>query len=405
MSRRPPVAVDTTDTSVRRVSQPRATRLDAVLSAGLSHHRRVMATGVDKRNLDAVEEEEEEVEPEQDAKRAKYIEDQLESMQIEPGQLVSISDDLKASLSSLPEDILGKIFDTQNSLSCKKIARLCRLNKAFRSMCYEGFDEKTQTLVWHEPFWQLLCDVRKYSRESRLFPTEDAHKYWDPPNAPEGEVKVPYNGSYRMHYEWWCTRQLQDTAKDKSDEWWKTLLGALEEATSERRRGREHSMLGPVKEWDVSQITDMSSLFDEKRWHTSFDLSQWDVSNVKTMHRMFAGLSAKDKLINISDISKWNVSNVENMNAMFAGFTNFNCDLSGWNVSNVKNMRSMFEGCTYFNSNLSTWKDNVKNVKDMAYMFMSCSQFDSDLSGWEVSNVKDMECMFAYSRINSNLSK
>lgn len=53
---------------------------------------------------------------------------------------------------------------------------------------------------------------------------------------------------------------------------------------------------------DVSQITDMSNLFN----HTKFDgdISEWDVSNVTRMDYMFY-----DSRFN-GDISNWDVSNV-----------------------------------------------------------------------------------------------
>ena len=46
-----------------------------------------------------------------------------------------------------------------------------------------------------------------------------------------------------------------------------------------------------------------------------------------------------------SDLSNWDVSNVKSMAFMFKGCENFNCDLSKWNVSIVKNMAGMFDGC------------------------------------------------------------
>merc|ERR1719353_1768211 len=68
---------------------------------------------------------------------------------------------------------------------------------------------------------------------------------------------------------------------------------------------------GPIGEWDVSRVTDMTRMF---AYATSFngDISKWDVSNVKDMSSMF--LSAK---IFNRDLSKWDVSRVTNMDYMF----------------------------------------------------------------------------------------
>lgn len=60
-------------------------------------------------------------------------------------------------------------------------------------------------------------------------------------------------------------------------------------------------------------------------------------------------------------MSKWNVSEVRTMGRMFAGCKKFNSDLSGWNISNVDNMRNMFLDCDSFSFNLKGWNLN-KNI-------------------------------------------
>ena len=61
---------------------------------------------------------------------------------------------------------------------------------------------------------------------------------------------------------------------------------------------------------DVSEITDMSSLFFRLFPH-NIDISKWDVSKVENMESMFESSGFN------GDISKWDVSNVENMQFMF----------------------------------------------------------------------------------------
>ena len=123
---------------------------------------------------------------------------------------------------------------------------------------------------------------------------------------------------------------------------------------------------------DVSQITDMSYLFNELG-PGNLKIDKWDVSNVTNMSWMFAFC----KKFN-ADLSKWGtrVSNVIDIQSMFLGCEEFDCDLSDWNVSNVVNMNGMFTFCSSFTGQstsgigLSCW--NTSNVADMTGMFDYC---------------------------------
>ena len=119
---------------------------------------------------------------------------------------------------------------------------------------------------------------------------------------------------------------------------------------------------------DVSNLDSFCDKYDkgifEETKFKYIDISDWDVSNVKSMRHMFYEC---DKLESIGDISKWDVSKVTDMNRMFLGCKSFNQDISNWDVS---------------------------NVTDMGYMFCSCKSFNQDISCWNVSNVTDMHCMF-----------
>ena len=66
--------------------------------------------------------------------------------------------------------------------------------------------------------------------------------------------------------------------------------------------------------------------------------------------------------------------------------------LENWDVSNVENMEGMFAECEKFNADLSKW--NVSSVKDMGFMFWGCYKFNCDLSNWDVSKVTNMKYMF-----------
>ena len=163
-----------------------------------------------------------------------------------------------------------------------------------------------------------------------------------------------------------------------------------------------YDKLGPGTEQDPIDFNDIDvsnidSFFNDKHKRGIFqetkfkyiDISDWDVSNVTDMNRMFYMCK---ELKSVGDISNWNVSNVINMRDMFDGCKYFNQDLSGWDVSNVTDMSFMFGECECFNHNLSKW--NVSSVTNMDFMFGSCYSFNQDLSSWDVSSVTDKSCMF-----------
>jgi surface protein len=79
---------------------------------------------------------------------------------------------------------------------------------------------------------------------------------------------------------------------------------------------------GEIKIWDVSNITDMSSLFLTKRSFNA-NISAWNVSKVTRMDGMFNQASAFNQ-----DISAWDVSKVTRMDDMFNRASAFNQDIS-----------------------------------------------------------------------------
>ena len=152
--------------------------------------------------------------------------------------------------------------------------------------------------------------------------------------------------------------------KDKNE-----LIKCIYEKIDKEGLGTKDKPLN-LNDIDTSEITDMSDLFNanngdliELSDNGYFDISDWDVSNVKSMRKMFMDSSFT------GDISKWDVSNVEDMHWMFRR-SKFDGDLSAWNVSKVKNMSGMFYDSD-FNGNLYKW--NVSNVKDMSGMFTGCT--------------------------------
>jgi hypothetical protein len=86
---------------------------------------------------------------------------------------------------------------------------------------------------------------------------------------------------------------------------------------------------------DVSQVTDMSSLFASSEFNG--DISQWDTSQVFSMENMFNRSKFN------GDISKWDVSQVKYMDYMFC-YSDFNQDLSNWKPYKIERMYVTFMG-------------------------------------------------------------
>jgi surface protein len=137
-----------------------------------------------------------------------------------------------------------------------------------------------------------------------------------------------------------------------------------------------------IGNWDVSNVTDMSSMFSNSLFNQP--INDWDVSNVTNMSSMFGGYTFFNQ-----PLDKWDVSNVTNMSSMFY-FSLFNQPIGNWNVGKVSNMNSMFL-VSSFNQPIGNW--DVSNVTDMNSM-LSDSKFDQPIGNWIVSNVTNMGNMF-----------
>lgn len=148
-----------------------------------------------------------------------------------------------------------------------------------------------------------------------------------------------------------------------------------------------------IKNWDVSNVTDMYAMF-----YSQPDFNQevglWDVSNV-TIFGFFIntytpplGVTSGTFTNAGSDsIKNWNTSKVVNMNAMFSGQTLFNQPIDTWDTSNVTNMSYMLQ-CLSFNQPLNSW--DTKKVTTMTRMLQIATTFNQPINNWEVPLVVDM---------------
>ena len=130
--------------------------------------------------------------------------------------------------------------------------------------------------------------------------------------------------------------------------------------------------------WDVSLVEDMSGFdggFQGFGFKDSFnaDISNWDTSQVTDMSFMFQYASAFNQ-----DIGRWNTVRVTNMAYMFSRCA-FNQDIGSWDTARVTNMTHMFIRSA-FNQDIGSW--NTEKVTDMSFMFYHAAAFNQDISSW-----------------------
>ena len=131
---------------------------------------------------------------------------------------------------------------------------------------------------------------------------------------------------------------------------------------------------GKIEDWNTSQVTHMSHLFDEY-------------------------------IIFNEDISKWDTSKVTNMSDMFHGAKNFNQPIGNWDTSSVRYMCAMFSYAEKFNKPIGEW--NTSRVITMAWMFCGTRAFrqHKHIAKWNVSNLKIKLGIFSNAPVYSFESK
>ena len=137
----------------------------------------------------------------------------------------------------------------------------------------------------------------------------------------------------------------------------------------------------------INIFTDKSNI--EKSVEKYGKMSTWVVSNITDMSNLFEGFVFDD----INDIiSNWDVTEVKNMSYMFSKCQTFNQPLNSWIVSKVENMSFMFSGCSKFNQSLASW--NVSKVMNMTRMFANCRSLRQNFSSWQLALDADTYYMF-----------
>ena len=143
---------------------------------------------------------------------------------------------------------------------------------------------------------------------------------------------------------------------------------------------------------NISEATNMSSMFSGCSSLTSLDLSHFNTQNVTNMSSMFSGCNSLTSL----DVSHFNTQNVTNMNSMFSGCRNLtSLDVSHFDTQKVESMAGMFSGCSKLTS-LDVSHFNTQNVTNMSSMFSGCNSLTSlDVSHFDTQKVESMAGMFS----------
>jgi surface protein len=143
--------------------------------------------------------------------------------------------------------------------------------------------------------------------------------------------------------------------------------------------------------WDVSLVTDMSSLFGDRTNFTQ-PIGGWNMSSVENMNHMLANAVSFNQ-----PIGAWDVSSVTNMGYALRGPSTFNQPIGSWDVSSVTVMEGLFAYTSFFNQPIGNW--DVSSVENMRYMFygrpdLGYPAFTYDITGWSTPSLTSSSQMF-----------
>ena len=147
-----------------------------------------------------------------------------------------------------------------------------------------------------------------------------------------------------------------------------------------------------ISKWEVSSFTDISEMFYGAKKVKSFC---WPGGVVVQIHssdglRVAVKEWLSDRAASeakYGHISNWDTSQVTDMSRLFNNATDFNQPLNDWDVSNVTDMSLMFYQARAFNQPLNDW--DVSNVTDMNHLFRRATELKQPLNDWDVSNYSD----------------
>ena len=166
--------------------------------------------------------------------------------------------------------------------------------------------------------------------------------------------------------------------------------------------GADHlTSINPTSAPDLSNVTDLSSMFDGCRELTAADLSGWDLSNITDMSNMFHFCT---KLTDIN-LSGADLSSITKLNGLFRyNYELKNIDFTGVTCgSGLDDISEMFNNCNNIVDIDLRWM-NVSSVTTMRSLFYSCDILETiDITGWNTPNLTNMDSMFGYCPFLTNV--
>lgn len=144
--------------------------------------------------------------------------------------------------------------------------------------------------------------------------------------------------------------------------------------------------------WDTSKIKNMYGTFELCGIDTlsAATISNWDVSSVTTMEKMFANYTDEGQYCEIGslDLSQWDTSNLTNTSSMFQWCNKLvRVDISGWGSNKITNCKWMFTKCSELEY-VHNEKDWSKfNISESNYMFGDCTKLKGYVEGSENKSI------------------
>lgn len=216
--------------------------------------------------------------------------------------------------------------------------------------------------IFHTELSNTALNFSKVSSDT----TVSHDEYQHPVALHDGENRFPYPGTY-------------------------TIRGSFQKVTAV---GIQHSPFhsGSVYEWKDTETQDITGLFFNGR----VEYAVSPPPTVTDMTRLFY------KAKNVPDIRAWDVSNVVTMHEMFAQTVQFDQSLNTWDFGNVRDMRKMFYKAQAYNNGKQPISFNTSNLERVGSMFHNAKIFNQSVNGLDTSNVVDMHSMFRGARSFNN---